>query len=130
MADTIAVRPAIAADAGAISELIHNLLHHRTPKPAGPAPKEFVALFAPRAIEGYIQARNYNYLVAVCRHRLVGVLGIRDNRHLVHLFVAEPYQRRGIARALWKRARSEALAAEAEVELSVRSSIYAIKIYP
>jgi len=125
----IAVRPAAAADAGGISELIHSLLHHRTPLPTGPAPDEFVALVAPRAIEGYIRDSNYSYLVAVCRERLIGVIGMRDNRHLVHLFVAEPYQGRGIARALWQRARSEVLALEAEVEISVRSSIYAIKIY-
>ena len=129
MADTIVVRPAIAADAGSISELIHTLLHHRTPVPVGPAPDEFLALSAPRAIEGYIQASNYNYFVAVCQDRLIGVLGIRDNRHLVHLFVAEAYQGRGIARVLWQQAKSAVLAAEAEVELSVRSSIYAIKVY-
>ena len=88
-----------------------------------------IALFAPQAIEGYIGAGNHNYLVAVDHGQLVGVLGVRDNRHLVHLFVAEPYQRRGIARTLWSRAKSEALAVEAAVEISVRSSVYATAVY-
>jgi len=129
VAENFTVRPALVADAAGISALIHSLLHHRTPEPADPAPEPFMALFAPQAIEGYITAGNYNYLVALDQGQLVGVLGVRDNRHLVHLFVAEPYQRRGIACTLWYRAKSEALAAEAEVEISVRSSVYATAVY-
>ncbi|HEX6571122.1 MAG TPA: GNAT family N-acetyltransferase, partial [Steroidobacteraceae bacterium] len=48
---------------------------------------------------------------------------------LLHLFVAEPYQRRGVARMLWDHAKSDALKAEAEIEMFVRSSIYATPAY-
>ncbi|HEX2617134.1 MAG TPA: GNAT family N-acetyltransferase, partial [Flavobacteriales bacterium] len=55
--------------------------------------------------------------------------GIRDSRTILHLFVADAWQRRGIAQAHWERAKSDLLAAADEVELVVRSSIYAIPVY-
>jgi GNAT superfamily N-acetyltransferase len=119
----------VAADAAGISALIQSLLHHRSPNSIGPAPEEFVELFAPRAIEGYVEAGNYNYFVAMHLDQLVGVIGVRDNSQVVHLFVSESYQRRGIASALWSRARSEALTAAPEVKIFVRSSVFATRVY-
>ena len=57
------------------------------------------------------------------------MLGIRDGQRIIHLFVAESYQRRGIARALWSRAKSELLAHGGEASIVVNSSIYAIPVY-
>ena len=119
----------MATDAAGISALIQTLVHHRSPNSIGPAPEEFVASFAPRAIERYVEAGNYNYLVAVHLGQLVGVIGIRDNSQLVHLFVSESYQRRGIAGALWSRARAAALANAPEVKIFVRSSVFATQVY-
>ena len=129
MAEGLTIRPAVESDAPDISALIYSQLHHRTPTPAGPAPPDFLAGFAPQTIQGYIGSARYRYLVALIEGQLVGVLGIRDDQHLLHLFVAEPYQRRGIAGALWSRAKSDLLAAAGEVRLSVNSSIYAIPVY-
>lgn len=127
--EEIVVRPAVASDAAGISALIHASLRHLSPHSIEPAPKEFVALFATSAIEEYIEAANYNYFVAVHLGHLIGVIGVRDNSQLVHLFVSESHQRRGIASALWSRAKAVALAAEPEVEIVVRSSIYAAPVY-
>ncbi len=59
----------------------------------------------------------------------MGVLGIRDGQSILHLFVAGSCQRRGIASALWGRAKSELLAAAHKINLVVKSSIYAIPVY-
>lgn len=40
---------------------------------------------------------------------LVGISGMRDDCHLVHLFVSTRYQGRGIARRLWQRTMQDAM---------------------
>src|SRR5215813_7035143 len=97
MTDGLIIRPAVEADANGISALIHSQLHHRTPKPTGPAPPEFLAGFAPETLRGYVGSSRHHYWVALVEGKLVGVLGIRDGQQILHLFVADSYQRRGIA---------------------------------
>jgi GNAT superfamily N-acetyltransferase len=123
------IRPAVCSDAHGISKLINSQSHHRTPKPTEPAPPEFLAGFAPETIKGYVGSVSYRYLVVLIEGQIVGVLGIRDGQRIIHLFVAESYQRRGIAPALWSRARSELLAGGEEASVVVNSSIYAIPVY-
>jgi len=129
MVGQITIRRAAHSDAVAISSLIRGLSHHRTVGPTGPARQNFLALFAPKAIESYISDPNNNYLVAEVDSDLVGVLAIRDNSCLFHLFVATPFQRPGIARTLWNRAKAESLSAGNTDEFTVRSSVYAIPVY-
>jgi len=128
MAEGLTIRPAIESDAQVISALIASQSHHRSPSPTAPAPPEFLAGFSPETIRGYIGSARYRYLVALVEEQLVGVLGIRAGRRLLHFFVAESFQRRGIARALWRRAKSELVAA-GEATLVANSSIYAIPVY-
>lgn len=40
-----------------------------------------------------------------------GVVGVRDNSHLYHLFVAKPFQGCGLGRRLWEHAKAQYLAA-------------------
>jgi len=125
----IEIRLATVADARDVSDLITSLLHYRSPDTTMPAPPEFLAHFRPDALAHVIAAPNYRYHVALCGDRLVGVVGVRDNRHLLHLFVAESHHRRGIARALWNAARSAVLNEVPEVEMTVRSSVFAVEVY-
>jgi ribosomal protein S18 acetylase RimI-like enzyme len=130
MHESLTIRPAIESDAPGISALIYSQLHHRAPAAVDPAPPEFLAGFSLETIRGYIANARYRYLVALTGMQLVGVLGTRDSHRLLHFFVAGPYQRRGIARALWSRARSDLMgAANGELRLLVNSSIYAIPVY-
>jgi GNAT superfamily N-acetyltransferase len=129
MAELFASRRACESDAEAISALINSLLHYRAPVTVDPPPESFVAQFAPQAIRSCITDGNHNYLVALLQDQLVGVLGVRDNRHLLHLFVAEPYQLRGVARMLWNHAKADALKTEDEIDIFVRSSVYAVPVY-
>ena len=60
---------------------------------------------------------------------LAGVTATRDDKHLYHLFVAEPFQRRGLARALWDHAKQACLEAGNPGEFTVNSSRFAVGLY-
>jgi GNAT superfamily N-acetyltransferase len=82
----------------------------------------------PEAIEGYFRA-GYRYHVAEVAGRVVGVIGVRDNSHVHHLFVAEKHQRCGLARELWKVARDACLESGNPGEFTVFSSKFALGVY-
>ena len=129
MTQGVTIRLATCSDAQGISALIYAQWHHRTPAPAEQPAPEFFAGFAPEIIKEHIGSVRYRYWVALIEGRLVGVLGIRDRQRIMHLFVGESYQRRGIARALWSRAKSELMAGGGDFSVVTNSSIYAIPVY-
>lgn len=60
----------------------------------------------------------------------VGLIALRDYNHISLLFVDKCYQRRGIARELFTRAKDKCLLANPELkEITVNSSPYAASIY-
>ena len=61
--------------------------------------------------------------------RVVGVVGVRDNSHVHHMFVAERYQRCGLATDLWRVAREACLEAGTPARFTVFSSKYALGVY-
>jgi GNAT superfamily N-acetyltransferase len=125
----IHIRPAVVADAWNVSQLTQSLLHYRSPDTTLPPPPEFTARFQPDALAATIASPNYRYHVAMQEGFLVGVIGVRDNQHLLHLFVAQSHHGRGIARALWHQAKAVVLEAAPEVVITVRSSLYAVDVY-
>ena len=60
---------------------------------------------------------------------LVGVSITRDDSHLHHLFVARAWHRRGVARALWKRALERCVERAGTERFTVSSSSYAREVY-
>ncbi len=72
---------------------------------------------------------GYKYHVAEMDNRLVGVVAVKNNRHLYHLFVAEQYQRQGIAKKLWQSAMEVCLGKGNTGEFTVNSSEYALGVY-
>ena len=79
-------------------------------------------------IKKHIQT-GFKFFLALEDNHIVGVVGIKDNRHLYHLFVAERYQRRGIATRLWQVAMQACIEAGNPGEFSVNSSIFAEQAY-
>lgn len=132
MANQVSIREALLSDAQAISALIHSLARHRSPNASEPAPAEFLAGFAPGKIAESISSGSVRYSVAHVGAMLVGAVGLSEARRVQHLFVAEGFQRRGIARALWERTKADLLSSLAyyeEAEVVVRSSLYAVPVY-
>lgn len=82
----------------------------------------------PAAIQKRIQ-NGYRYHVAEVEGRIVGVVAMRDDKHLYSLFVAENHQRQGIARELWEVAMEASLGNGNDGEFTVNSSEYAQEVY-
>ena len=71
----------------------------------------------------------YVYHVAEAGQDLVAVIAVKENRHLYHLFVAERYQRQGVAKKLWEHAMHTCLDLGNTGEFTVSSSLYAKPVY-
>lgn len=94
--------------------------------------------------EGSAEFRKYNrpeemirrsgvdhfVLVAVEGEKIIGMIEIRNNRHISMLFVASDFHGQGIGRQLWKRAFQKSRDANPDVQVfTVNSSPYAVPIY-
>lgn len=123
------IRRATPADAAAISALILSVSRFFTVHPDGEGAEEFLAKVSPEAIGGYLASPRYAYRVAEEEGALAGVVAIRDNAHLYHLFVAPAFHGRGLSRRLWDAAREAALRAGNPGEFTVNSSLYAVPVY-
>lgn len=124
------IRIAGKADAVAISRLISALADKYIVGEFSAEGREtLLRSMRPEAIAGYLD-RGFRYHVAEAADgEIVGVVALRDDTHLYHLFVAEACQRRGIGRSLWKTALAEALARGNRGEFTVNSSRYALPVY-
>jgi GNAT superfamily N-acetyltransferase len=80
------------------------------------------------AIRGFVSS-GFRYHVAEMNGELVGFVGVRENKHLHHLFVAKPLQRKGIGRMLWNFAKRECEASGHLGAFTVNSSRHAMPIY-
>lgn len=123
------IRPATLDAAAAISALILPLaakfIAHEF---SAEGPRCLLDSMAPEAIRGYL-ARGFRYHVAQHNGPLLAVAGTRDNRHLYHLFVAEPAQGQGLARALWAVAKQACRDAGNPGEFTVNASRFAAGFY-
>lgn len=123
------IRRAELEDAGPISALIRGVAQHSTIHPDGIGAERFLQTIAPQAIEAYIKSPNFEYLVGFKGQDLAGVVAVRDDVHLFHLFVAPRFRRQGIGRKLWKTVKSAALAAGNNEGFTLNSTLYAVPVY-
>jgi GNAT superfamily N-acetyltransferase len=125
----VKIRAATLNDATAISALLLELTaRYIAHEFSTEAANRLLGSMEEPAIRGYL-ASGYRYHVAEENGELVGVIGVRDNRHLYHLFVAEPFQGKGLARALWQAARAASLEACNPGVFTVNSSRFAVGLY-
>ncbi len=123
------IRAALPADAKDISELISGLsVKFITEKFSSAGGAHLLSTMTSQAVEGYMQSGS-RYHVAEMSGSIVGVVAVKDNKHLYHLFVAEQYQRQGIAGKLWNLAMEECLDNGNLGEFTVNSSEYAQRAY-
>lgn len=125
----LTLRPALVADAPAIVALIDDLMPFLTLHPDGAGAEKFIAHCRLPAIETYLSQEKYQYQIAHLGGELAGVVAMRDNTHLFHLFVPRALHRRGLARQLWLAARDASLAKDDLTAFTVNSSLYALPFY-
>lgn len=123
------IRTATSHDAESISVLIRSVAHYFTLHPQGLGAEEFLKTITGDAIEGFIHAANFRYFAGSMGDDLAGVVAIRDDKHLYHLFVSPQFQRQGLASQLWAHAKADALRRGNLGEFTVNSSPFAVPVY-
>lgn len=123
------IRLATLADAPRISALVRDLTvkyiaHEFSEEAAG----RLLGSMEEPVIRGYL-ASGYRYHMAEENGELAGVVAVRDNRHLYHLFVSERFQGQGVGRRLWEVAKAASLDAGNPGVFTVHSSRYAVGLY-
>ena len=91
--------------------------------------KPIIASFSSDSIASLIDNPAFNYYIAIIDDALCGIMALRDNKHIYHLFVTTKYQRRGIARRLWEHAKLAAEQLGNEGVFTVNSSMNAVQVY-
>jgi ribosomal protein S18 acetylase RimI-like enzyme len=87
----------VAADVPAVARLLRASAEKFIVHEFAPAARaHFLSKNDAAAISRFV-ADGFRYHVAEADGTIVGFVGVRDDRHLYHLFVAESHQRRGIA---------------------------------
>lgn len=123
------IRLATVDDAPRISSLIRDLakefIVHEFSEEATSA---LLGSMDDPAIRRYIES-GYRYHVAEEDGELAGVVAVRDNSHLYHLFVSERFQGQGLAGHLWEVAKTASLSAGNPGLFTVNSSRYAVGMY-
>jgi GNAT superfamily N-acetyltransferase len=123
------IREATVDDAEEISAIVYALSKKYIAREFSIEGREtLLKSMTPVEIKKYIES-GYRYHVAEIDGQIVGVVGIRENRHVYHLFVVEAYQRKGIARQLWKIALETCRFTGNWEEFTVNSSRYAKSLY-
>jgi len=123
------IRPMVAADVPMVARLLRELAEkfivHEF---VADARASFLSKNDEAAIAQFV-ADGFRYHVAEIDGMIVGFVGMRDNRHLYHLFVAERFHRRGIAKRLWDVASLECRGQGHTGPFTVNSSNNAVAIY-
>jgi ribosomal protein S18 acetylase RimI-like enzyme len=119
----------VAADVAMVARLLRELAEKYIVHEFAPAARaSFLSKNDEAAIAQFV-ADGFRYHVAEIDGTIVGFVGVRDNRHLYHLFVAEAHHRRGIARRLWEVASLECRARGHAGAFTVNSSNNAVAVY-
>ena len=123
------VRLATAEDAALISEFIVPLVRqYIVPSCKADGAVLLLNSLTPAAMAGYL-TQDYHYQLAFKNNVLVGVVGLRERRHLFHLFVAANLQRSGLGQKLWFLAWSHAIANGSDGNFTVNAAVHAVEFY-
>jgi N-acetylglutamate synthase-like GNAT family acetyltransferase len=126
----IRIRPAAACDAGRVSELIRGLSGPFMLSPSGEGAEPFLTSIGEPALRACIASPAFRYWVAECNDgRLAGAAALRDSGHVHHLFVAQPFQGRGLARRFWQLLQASAHDLGNPGAFTVNSSLQAVPHY-
>ena len=123
------IRKAKHNDIDGISQLITPLvIKYISPTCSKEGGQLILNSMAPNCISNYFDA-GYEYHVAELNGELIGVVGMKDNAHLYHLFVVDSQQGKGLSRKLWELARDECLANGNQGKFTVNSALNAADVY-
>jgi N-acetylglutamate synthase-like GNAT family acetyltransferase len=123
------IRQANLKDVNQISELISNLsLKYIAPDCTSEGLNLLIRSMKPEMITQYMST-NCLYHVVEDNNQIAGVIAIRDNSHLFHMFVADKFQGKGLAKMLWHHAKDLCLLNGNTGTFTVNSALNAKSVY-
>jgi enamine deaminase RidA (YjgF/YER057c/UK114 family)/predicted N-acetyltransferase YhbS len=122
------IRPAIESDAEQISTLIQSVMHLFFSESGGSGANRFIASIKPEAIKAFISRPDVKYYVGTFENVFCGAVGIREGKHLQHLFVPPSLHGKGIGKALWLHAKNLASANVFTVNASINAMPFYAKL--
>ena len=126
VACSISLRPAVLADFPLLARLLHDAAClFITPAMTPEAAATFLRENDEAGLLAY-REQGHRFHVALIAGEVAGYSAMRPPSHLFHLFVAQRWHRRGVARALWDAARAEAAQ---DAPFTVNASPYAVPAY-
>jgi ribosomal protein S18 acetylase RimI-like enzyme len=90
--------------------------------------QKFLEGNSPEGIAANI-ANGYVYHVAEDDGVVAGFIGMRERKHVFHLFVGKQWQGQGLSRRLWDTGRRAAMEAGGAAPFTVNASNYALDAY-
>lgn len=123
------IRKAKLDDIDAISQLITKLvIKHILPTCSKGGGQLILNSMAPNCISGYLSA-GYEYHIAELNGEIMAAVGMQENTHLYHLFVADAQQGKGLSRTLWEHAKNVCLGKGNPGKFTVNSALNAVDVY-
>lgn len=123
------IERALTSDAEEISALITELSEPFFISPLRAGAEPFLASVSAQAERQYLSSSNFLFYVARADTKLAGFVALRDNSHLFHLFVAKPYQGKGLSKQLWNLVKLQAVQKGNQGVFTVNASLNAIPVY-
>jgi len=124
----VQIRLARVEQAAEISQLMTVLAGYFVSDPDDTRSAPFLATLTQDSIEVLLMHPQFCYYVAEVDHVVQGVLCLREQQHVHHLFVAAASQRQGLARLLWIHAKTQARRQGYNGVFTVNSSLYAVPV--
>lgn len=129
MSDRLRIRRATLDDARAIGVLVRRGTRRDVlPDQSAAAGAYLMATMTARAERARMR-EGYRYHVAEIGGRLAGVVATRDDSHVYRLFVSARFQRRGVGRALWRKALGDCRKRAGTRRFTLNASAFALPVY-
>ncbi|TXI89240.1 MAG: GNAT family N-acetyltransferase [Burkholderiaceae bacterium] len=128
----LAIRRAELNDAPRISDLVVTLAPYFTIQADGQGAEVFLESVNPQGVQGFLESTQFDYFIAEYQGQIAGVVALRDNSHLYHLFVAPSFHGLGFGRQLWEFIVDFAKHKHSDhpvTAMTVNSSIHALAMY-
>jgi GNAT superfamily N-acetyltransferase len=125
----VTIRPAVVADAAALSAVLHSLSAFYLSSPDDLHAVRYFAETSPARMREVIAAPDIEILVAEVDGEFAGFVSTQGRNRVLQFFVERRFQDRRIGRALWNHALA-AIAARGPVpDITVDASVFAVPVY-
>ena len=123
--EELTIRPATPGDAAGMSALTLSLTDFVVEASEKENAANFLSTLGVNATRERLVSHEFQFFVCECEGGIRGVIGMRDQTHLYHLFVDASFHGRGIARKLWDYVRDRS---DTSI-ITVNSSPFAVPVY-